>query len=430
MSDLFQDLSFRGLVHQTTDPLVEKAINGSPITLYAGFDPTADSLHLGSLLPLLVLKRFQLAGHSPIAVVGGATGMVGDPSGKSAERNLQDETQIAKNLAGIRKVIEKVLAPQGKTPAKVANNADWMKSFSFLGFLRDVGKHFSVNVMLGKDSVKLRLEDRDQGISYTEFSYMLLQAYDFYYLNKHNSCALQVGGSDQWGNITAGTELIRRIAASEGKEAPKVFGLTFPLVMKADGTKFGKTEAGTIWLSAEKTSPYQLYQYLLQTSDADVMAWVKYFTFLSHDEIRALEEATKSAPHERRAQKALASSVTEIVHGAAELAKVIEASAALFSGDISKLDAQSLADVFREAPTTELTGSSLANLALIDALVETKLATSRGNAKKDLEGGGISVNGEKISDLAYQLGPANALHGKFIVLRKGKKNYHVIKIKN
>ena len=428
MSNLFEDLSYRGLVYQTTDPTVEKAINGSPITLYCGFDPTADSLHIGSLLPLLVLKRFQQAGHTPIAVVGGATGMIGDPSGKSAERSLQNEDQINKNLAGIKKVIERVLDFRGPNKAIIVNNADWMKPFSYLSFLRDVGKHFSVNVMLGKDSVKSRLEDREQGISYTEFSYMLLQAYDFYHLNKSNNCTLQIGGSDQWGNITAGTELIRRMAAAEGREAPKTFGATFPLVMKSDGTKFGKTEAGTIWLSPERTSPYQLYQYLLQAQDSDVMTWVKYFTFLTHDEIKTLEEATKSAPHERRAQKALAESVTRLVHGDAELKRVIDASQALFSGDLTKLDAQSLSDVFAEAPTTTMAKSALEGLMLIDALVETKLCSSKGNAKKDLEGGGVSVNGEKITDMGFKLSGSNLMHGKFIVIRKGKKNYHLIRI--
>ena len=312
MTTLYQELEARGIVKQVTSPELATQLDREKLTLYAGFDPTADALHVGSLLPLLTLNRFQLAGHRPLALVGGATGMIGDPSGKSAERSLLDEAQIQKNLAGIRKIIEKFLDFSGPNAAKVVNNNDWFKDISYVDFLRDVGKHFTVNHMMAKESVRARLEDREHGISYTEFSYMLLQAYDFKVLNDRENCRLQIGGSDQWGNITAGLELTRRVrvahkgdaARIEGEEDHDIFGMTHPLVMKADGTKFGKSEQGTIWLDANRTSPYRFYQFFIQTMDADVMTFLKYFTFLSLDELAQLEQSLKTEPEKRLAQTA------------------------------------------------------------------------------------------------------------------------------
>ncbi|PZN28838.1 MAG: tyrosine--tRNA ligase, partial [Proteobacteria bacterium] len=387
--NLYQDLAFRGIIKQVTDPSLEQALAEGSQTLYAGFDPTADSLHVGSLLPLLTLRRFQLAGHKPIAVVGGATGMIGDPSFKAQERTLLDEDQIAHNLEGITRVIRSILAFEGPAAAVVVNNHDWFKEISYLRFLRDVGKHFTVNHMIAKESVRARLEDREHGISYTEFSYMLLQAYDFYRLYHDRGCTIQIGGSDQWGNITAGIELARRMEAAEGRPQPKLFGLTHPLVMKADGTKFGKTEQGTVWLDAAKTSPYRLYQFFVQTADADVMTFLKYFTFLSHEELAALEEALAREPEKRAAQQALAREVTRLVHGEQELARAERATQALFGSSIRELDERTLLDVMSEAPSTTKSRDALGTYTLVDALVESGLCASKGAARKDIAAGGI-----------------------------------------
>lgn len=424
---LYQDLQFRGIIKQVTDPELEQALASGSMTLYCGFDPTADSLHVGSLLPLLTLRRFQRAGHKVIALVGGATGMIGDPSFKAQERALLDEATLQRNLEGISQVIRKILPLDGENPAVVVNNYDWFKDVTYLRFLRDIGKHFTVNHMIAKESVRARLEDREHGISYTEFSYMLLQAYDFYRLHKDRGCSLQIGGSDQWGNITAGIELTRRMEAAEGRPQPKLYGLTHPLVTKADGTKFGKTEQGTVWLDAKRTSPYRLYQFFIQTADADVMSFLKYFTFLSHDELRALEESLQREPEKRAAQQTLAREVVRLVHGETELARAESATQALFGTSIRDLDEATLLDVMSDAPSTQKPRDVLGSYTLIDALVDSGLCASKGAARKDIAAGGIYVNNERVSDVAALLRSSDLIGGAHIVLRKGKKNYHLLR---
>lgn len=423
----FQDLQFRGIVKQVTDPELEQALAAGPMTLYIGFDPTADSLHVGSLLPLMLLRRFQLAGHKVVALVGGATGMIGDPSFKAQERSLLNEEQLRHNLAGIRKVIERILILEGENAAVIVNNYDWFKDISYLKFLRDIGKHFTVNHMIAKESVRARLEDREHGISYTEFSYMLLQAYDFYRLHKDIGCTLQMGGSDQWGNITAGIELTRRMEAAEGRPQPKMYGLTHPLVTKADGTKFGKSEQGTVWLDAKRTSPYRLYQFFIQTADADVIAYLKYFTFLSQDEIRALEAAVQNEPEKRAAQLALAREVTRLVHSEDDVRRAEAATQALFGTSIRELDEATLLDVMSDAPSTQKSNDALGTYTLIDALVDTGLCNSKGAARKDIAAGGVYVNNERVTDVAATLKSDDLIGGAHIVLRKGKKNYHLLR---
>jgi tyrosyl-tRNA synthetase len=434
-SSLYSDLEFRGLIKQVTAPELTAHLAQKKVTVYAGFDPTADTLHVGSLLPILTLRRFQLAGHRVIGVVGGATGMIGDPSFKAQERSLLNAEQLEKNQAGITKVLEKFLDLQGSNPAAIVNNYSWFKNFSFIDFLRDVGKHFTVNHMMGKESVRARLEDRDHGISYTEFSYMLLQGYDFYHLHKNEGCNLQIGGSDQWGNITAGTDLIRKMNAhdpshgeSEALAAHEVFGMTHPLVTKADGTKFGKTETGTIWLTRDRTSPFQFYQFFIQTADADVINYLKYFTFLTHAEILALSEAVRSAPEKRAAQTVLARELTRLVHGEEELLKAERATQALFSTEIKNLDFSTLKEVFAGAPLTSKPKSALSGgpLPLIDLLVEARLCASKGAARKDITGGGIYLNNDRITDPAQMVAEKDLIAEACLVLRKGKKTYHLI----
>ena len=425
--NLLHDLEFRGILKQVTDPTLGDHLETGSISVYCGFDPTSDSLHVGSLLPLLTLKRFQLAGHTPIAVSGGATGMIGDPSGKTAERSLQDNAQIERNLAGVRATLARFLDLQGPHAAKLVNNADWFQGVTFIDFLRDVGKHFTVNHMMAKESVRARLEDREHGISYTEFSYMLLQAYDFFVLNEKQNCTLQIGGSDQWGNITAGIDLIRKIRASRGEDTVKVFGLTHPLVSKSDGTKFGKTETGTIWLDPKKTSPYQFYQFFIQTADADVGTYLRYFTFLSQSEITKLDESVKTEPEKRLAQSTLAREITKLVHGEEALKQTELASQALFGTAIQSLDEQTLLDVLSGAPTLKKDRASItAGLSLVDLLVETTLCASKGAARKDLAAGGIYVNNERASDAVATIAVANLIAGGYLVLRKGKKNYYLV----
>jgi len=433
---LYKELESRGVLKQVTSPKLQDAMNAGPITLYCGFDPTSDSLHVGSLLPLLTLKRFQQAGHKVIAVVGGATGMIGDPSFKAQERSLLTEEILAKNLRGITGVIEKFLELKGSNAARVMNNYDWTAPFSFVSFLRDVGKHFTINHMMAKESVRARLEDRDHGISYTEFSYMLLQAYDFYHLNEKFGCQLQIGGSDQWGNITAGTELIRRMRAhAQGREASEgdddhAFGLTHPLVMKADGTKFGKTESGTVWLNRDKTSPYQFYQFWVQTQDADIGTYLRYFSFKPLTEITALEDAVKSRPEKREAQQALAREMVEMVHGKEALAAAEEATQILFGADPVQASAAALGEIRNAVPNWELSAAKLqAGVSLVEALAESGLSPSKGQARKDIEGGGISINNQKASDVTATLKPEHRLAGEYILLRKGKKNYLLVWVK-
>lgn len=419
MPGLFEDLSWRGLVHQVTDPRLPQALSDEAFTLYIGFDPTADSLHVGHLQQLCLLRRAQEAGHRPIALVGGGTGMIGDPSGKNEERNLLTSDVLAANQAGVTAQICSLLdaSPGG---ALVVDNSEWLAPVRLLDFLRDVGKAFTVNEMIRKESVRSRLEGREQGLSFAEFAYQLCQAWDFVQLYQRYDCRLQLGGSDQWGNITEGVELVRRLAAG------RVFGLTSPLVTKADGTKFGKTETGTVWLAAQRTSPYDFFQFWYRVADAEVGDYLRRFTFLDHDTIVALEEATARHPERRQAQAALAREVTTMVHGRAEADAAERASRVLFTPEVATLDEATLASALADAPTTAVTSDDLAGaLGLVDALVRTGLAPSRRRARQEISQGGIYVNGHRQVD-DRRLGADDALHGRFILLRRGKATQHVL----
>ncbi len=419
-----EELKWRGILHDIM-PGTEDLLKKETVTAYIGFDPTADSLHVGSLAQIMTLLRFQKAGHKPIALIGGATGMVGDPSGKSDERNLLDEEALNKNVAGIKKQLEKFLDfNAGVNGAELVNNYDWMKEFSFLTFIREVGKFITVNYMMAKDSVKNRLET---GMSFTEFSYQLLQAYDFHYLYKNKNCKLQMGGSDQWGNITSGTELIRR------KSGGEAFALTTQLIKKADGSKFGKSESGNIWLDKEKTSPYKFYQFWLNASDADAATYIKYFTLLNKDEVEALEAKHKAAPHERHLQKALAKDVTIRVHSEADYNDAVKATEILFKGsveDLAKLDEATFLDVFDGVPMFDVSKAELnAGIGVLDFLAEkTKIFPSKGEARKMVQAGGVSVNKQKWEDEKSNLTMGNTLNNKYILVQKGKKNYFLCKV--
>lgn len=426
--DIFQELTWRGLLEDYTgrteggDDALPARLRAGGVTLYCGFDPTADSLHVGHLVPLLALRRFQLAGHHPIAVAGGATGSIGDPSGKSQERQLLTKDQIAANVQAIRPQLARLLDFEAAAnPARLVDNADWLGPVSFLDFLRDVGKHFTVNQMVAKESVRARMEDRDVGISYTEFSYMLLQAYDFYHLARVYGCELQIGGSDQWGNITAGMDLTRK------KLDKKAWGLTMPLITKADGTKFGKTEGGAVWLDTNRTSVYQFYQFWINTDDRDVVKYLKYFTFLSEAEVTALEASHAANPGAREAHQALAKAVTAIIHGEAACAEAVRATAILFGGSLEGITPATL-DVLRsEVPSAGVSAAALeAGLPLTEALVTAGLAPSKGQARKDIEGGGIYINGQRCQDAAKTLSTADLLHGSAVLLRKGKRSYALL----
>jgi len=422
-----EELQWRGLHADCTDSnaLTERLARG-PTTLYCGFDPTADSLHIGHLVPQLTLRRFQLAGHHPISLAGGATGMVGDPSGKSAERNLLSAEQLAHNVDCIKGQLARLLDFERPfNPARLVNNADWTAPVSFLDFLRDIGKYFSLNVMLAKDSVKTRLEG-DSGISYTEFSYQLLQAFDFYHLRKTYECELQIGGSDQWGNITAGTDLIRK------KLGVTAWGWTFPLITKADGSKFGKTEGGAVWLDPKRTSPYKFYQFFVNTEDAKVGEYLRKFTFLSRPEIEALEASHAANPGAREAHKALAREITGLVHGPDALAAALKASAILFGAEIGDTSAEIFRDVVGEVPTTKLERTRLggAGAHLVDLLVHSGLATSKGQARKDVEGGGIYLNNIRVGETGRCVTNADLLFDQYLLLRKGKRTYAVIQVQD
>ncbi|MEN9662506.1 MAG: hypothetical protein RL324_1455 [Verrucomicrobiota bacterium] len=421
---LLADLQWRGLLADCTDlSALTKRLEEGPVTLYCGFDPTGDSLHVGHLMGQLTLRRFQLAGHHPVAVAGGATGMIGDPSGKSAERNLLTAEQLAHNVACITGQLRPLLDfNAAANPARLVNNADWTAPLSYLDFLRDVGKFFSLNVMLAKDSVRSRMEG-DHGISYTEFSYQLLQAFDFCHLRQTMNCELQIGGSDQWGNITAGTDFIRK------KLGLPAWGWTFPLITKADGTKFGKTEGGAVWLDPQKTSPYRFYQFFINTEDAKVGEYLRKFTFLSRPEIEALEAAHAANPGAREAHRALAREVTTLVHGRAAFDAAVKASEILFGAEIGDTSEATFRDVVGEVPTKDLERAKLdgTGTALTELLVHAGLAPSKGQARKDLEGGGIYVNNVRASDIARHLTTADLLFGKHILLRKGKRTYAVLR---
>ncbi|HSI09369.1 MAG: tyrosine--tRNA ligase [Rariglobus sp.] len=424
---LIEDLQWRGLLADCTDlDALTKRLSEGPLTVYCGFDPTGDSLHVGHLMGQLTLARFQRAGNHVIALAGGATGMVGDPSGRSSERNLLTREQLNHNIACIKAQLSSLLDfTAAANPARLVDNADWIAPFSFLDFLRDVGKHFSLNVMLAKDSVKSRMEG-DGGISYTEFSYQLLQAYDFYHLRKTFGCELQIGGSDQWGNLTAGTDLVRK---KLGHEAT-AWGWTFPLITKSDGTKFGKTASGAVWLDATRTSPYKLYQFFVNTEDAKVSEYLRKFTFLSRAEIEPLEASHAANPGAREAHKALAREVTALVHGQAALDAALKASAILFGAEIGDTTEEVFRDVVGEIPTKEITSAQLATpgLGLTDALVLAGLSQSKGQAKKDIEGGGVYINNVKCADTAKALTSADLLFGKHVLLRKGKRTYAVLNV--
>ena len=418
-SALLQDLHARGLIAQVTDAnALDELLTKESVTLYCGFDPTADSLHLGHLVPVLVLKRFQDAGHKPIALVGGATGMIGDPSFKATERKLNTPDVIASWVDKIRDQVAPFLSFEGTNEAIMANNYDWFGGMNCLEFLRDIGKHFSVNAMIKKESVQQRLVREDQGISYTEFSYSLLQGYDFAELYKRHGCVLQVGGSDQWGNIVAGTDMTRRL---HHKQA---YGLTVPLITKSDGTKFGKTESGAIWLDAKKTSPYAFYQFWLNTADADVYRFMRFFTFLSVEEIDAIEAADKASGQKPEAQRILAEQATALVHGQAALEAARRISQSLFSGSLESLtesDFEQLAQDGVPGVTLEKSASSL-----IDALVAAKLAKSKSEARGFLQSGSVTVNGNKVDALDHQFIDTERLFGRFSLLRRGKKNYAMV----
>lgn len=421
---IFEDLKDRGLVYQTTNEKLSEWLN-TPRTFYCGFDPSSDCLHIGSLMPLMTMRRLQLAGHKPIVLLGGATGMIGDPSGKSQERQLLDHDSIEKNIFGIRQVIEKFIDLKGPQGAMIVNNSTWMEKFSFIDFLRDVGKYFSVNYMLAKDSVKSRIES-DQGISFTEFSYMILQSYDFFVLSKNYNCQLQIGGSDQWGNITAGVEFIRKMRAQGNTVKDDAVGFTIPLVTKSDGSKFGKTESGNIWLDGRKTSAYQFYQFFMRIPDNEIIQMLLYFSFLTVNEIKDLEKQMKETPEKRIPQAVLARELTTLVHGDEELKKVEKASQALFSGDLRELDKPLLLEVFSEAPSVKISKTQMATLTIVDLLVECQLATSKGMARKDVQGGGVYINNVRVEKEDMVIKADQLLYQSMVVIRKGKKTYCLV----
>ncbi|MDD9174694.1 MULTISPECIES: tyrosine--tRNA ligase [Aliivibrio] len=418
-NELLQDLKARGLIAQcTADEELAEHLSTDCRTLYCGFDPTADSLHIGSLVPLLVLKRFQQAGHKPLALVGGATGLIGDPSFKAAERQLNTSDVVGDWVNKIRAQVSAFVEfTEEKNGAEVVNNLDWIGEINVIEFMRDIGKHFSVNAMIQKESVKQRIDREGSGISFTEFSYMLLQSYDFAALNKAKECTLQIGGSDQWGNITGGIDLTRRMNRN------KVFGLTLPLVTKSDGTKFGKTESGTIWLDPSKTSPYAFYQFWLGTADADVYNFLRFFTFLSVDEIAAIEESDKSVQGRPAGQGVLAKEVTRLVHGEEGLASSIRITEALFSGDLASLTETDLAQLAQDGlPTTELDASEQ---TIVEILTQSELAKSNKMAREFIGNGAVSVNGEKVADSEVVLKKEDALFGKYSVIKRGKKLFNL-----
>lgn len=424
MTNAFNELNWRGMVFDHTES-VPDLLAKEKISAYIGFDPTADSLHIGNLVPMMSLARLQRFGHTPIALAGGGTGMIGDPSGRSDERNLLSREQIAYNVEKIKNILASVLDFEVKSnPAKLVNNADWLTPISMMDFLRDVGKHFTVNYMISKESVKSRLDRDGSGISFTEFSYMLLQAYDFLHLYRTENCVLQAGGSDQWGNITAGVELIRRTTGE------KAHALVYPLITKSDGTKFGKTASGAIWLSPEKTSPYRFYQFWLNADDADVVPFLKTFTWLTQAEIADLAEKLAAAPEKREAQRTLAQLVTGMVHGQTAVSKAEKASEVLFGGDLDGLDATDIADIFADVPSSQMPNTALGGdgLSIIDLLVNTGLASSKGDARRSIQGGGIYLNNGRVEAIDQQVTASQSIDGQFLVLRKGRRKYHLVQL--
>jgi tyrosyl-tRNA synthetase len=419
----FAELDWRGLVFDKVKG-IERLLAEEKVTIYNGFDATADSLHVGHMVPLIALARLQRFGHHPIALAGGGTSMIGDPSGKADERQLLEPEQVAANVEAIKPQLARFLDFEiASNPARLMNNANWLLSLNLVDFLRDIGKHFTVNYMLAKESVSARL-DREVGISFTEFSYMLFQAYDFLYLYDHEGCMLQTGGSDQWGNITAGVELIRRMRSAS------VYGMVYPLITKADGTKFGKTEAGSVWLSAERTSPYRFYQYWLNTSDQDVIPFLKYFTFLEQAEIEELAYAVQEQPERRQAQQSLAKVMTEMVHGPTALARAEQASQVLFGGDVAGLSGAEIQDIFAEVPSSEIPHDRLAagGMNILELLAEGGVTQSKGEARRLIDSGGIYLNNRSVSAIDAMINAQDLLDGRFLVLRRGRKNYHLIRV--
>ena len=416
---LLEELQWRGLIYQQTDEQgIEDLLNKEQVTLYCGADPTADSLHIGHLLPFMTLRRFQEHGHRPIVLIGGGTGMIGDPSGKSEERVLQTKDQVAKNVEGLSAQMHKLFEFGTDKGAVLVNNRDWLSQISLISFLRDYGKHVGVNYMLGKDSIQSRLEN---GISYTEFTYTILQAIDFGHLNRELNCKIQVGGSDQWGNITSGIELMRRMYGQT-----EAYGLTIPLVTKSDGKKFGKSESGAVWLDAEKTTPYEFYQFWINQSDEDVIKFLKYFTFLSKEDINRLEQSRDEAPHLREAQKALAENVTEFIHGKEALDDAIRISEALFKGDLKSLSSKDIKAGFKEVPQVEV---SKATTNIIDVLIESGIASSKRQAREDVNNGAIYINGEREQSVDYNLTDEDKFDNEFTIIRRGKKKYFMVNYK-
>ncbi|MFZ5642322.1 MAG: tyrosine--tRNA ligase [Bacillota bacterium] len=424
-TDFLEELKYRGLVNDMSDPEeLERLLSSEPVVLYCGFDPTADSLHIGHLLPLMALQRFQKAGHKPIALAGGGTGLIGDPSGKTAERTLNPRELVESYVEKIKGQLSIFLDFESKTnPALLLNNYDWISQLNVIEYLRDFGKYFSVNAMLAKDSVKSRIENRDVGISYTEFSYMILQSYDYYYLAQNHNCRLQIGGSDQWGNITTGIDLIRRTL-----QIP-TYAMTFPLITTSEGKKFGKTEAGAVWLDPAKTSPYQFYQFWVNVTDQDVIRFIKFFTFLDRDTVSQLEIAVKEHPEKREAQQRLAYEVTSMIHGQSEAVMAQKTAAALFKGEIASLTENQLRDALSGVPTTSLEKSRINEMSLLDLAVETGLSPSKSRGRTDIESGAIYVNDVRETDQGAKVTGLSRLHERYIVLRKGKKNYHLVILK-
>ncbi|MEN6522265.1 MAG: tyrosine--tRNA ligase [Anaerolineaceae bacterium] len=419
---IFNELQWRGMIYDKVEG-VQDLVANEKVTVYNGFDVTADSLHIGHIVPLIALARLQRFGHHPIALAGGGTTMIGDPSGKNSERPLMSLELIRANTEAIKKQLAHFLDFDSKSnPARLLNNADWLTELNMIEFMRDVGKNFTVNYMLAKDSVRMRLE-REDGLSFTEFTYMLLQSYDFLYLYDHYGCKLQTGGSDQWGNITAGVELIRRMRSAQA------FGMVYPLITKSDGTKFGKSESGSVWLDPEKTSPYRLYQFWMNTDDKDVINYLRYFTFNDSLTIANLEVKVNEKPEEREAQRKLAKDMTLLVHGETALARAEQASQALFGGEISGLSAAEISDIFSDVPSFEMPKNALeGGIPLVDLLVNASVVKSKGEARRSLQEGGIYLNNHRANDANQSVNSADMLEGQFIILRKGKKNYTLVKI--
>lgn len=421
--NLIEELRWRGMI-QDIMPGTEEQLQKEMTTAYIGFDPTAESLHIGSLVPILLLVHLQKAGHKPIALIGGATGMIGDPSGKSEERNLLDEATLNRNVAGIKAQLEKYIDfnPALKNCAEMVNNYDWFKTISFIEFLRDAGKHITVNYMMAKDSVKRRIES-EVGLSYTEFAYQMMQGYDFYWLYQNKNCKLQMGGSDQWGNITTGTELVRRKAGGEA------FAFTCPLIKKADGTKFGKTEQGNVWLDPNRTSPYQFYQFWLNASDEDAANWIRIFTFLKQDEIAGIETEHKKDAGQRALQKRLAKEITSFVHGADEYEKAIETTQKLFANQTAPAESLSVEDLETMEGVVKsgfAKDKIEAGIDVVSLLADTGILPSKGEARKMVQGGGISINRKKVEGIQLTINNSMLLHGKYLLVQKGKKNYYLI----